>query len=94
MSLQKRLQAARIRGQLESAEFAAFGFASGALLAQAIEVLEQAMATDPDETRVLRWFTYKRLSAFSMQTPAEVVASGQAAALMEYIKVVDVRFTD
>ncbi len=29
-----------------------------------------------------------------MQTPAEVVAAGGAAVLVDYIKVIDVRYTD
>jgi len=62
--------------------------------AAVLVVLEQAMKTDPDEGRVLRWFTHKRLRAFSMQTPAEVVAAGGAAVLVDYIKVIDVRYTD
>jgi hypothetical protein len=62
--------------------------------ADTLVVLEQAMKTDPDEGRVLRWFTHKRLRAFSMQTPAEVVAAGGAAVLVDYIKVIDVRYTD
>lgn len=63
-------------------------------VADALAVLEQAMNSDPDERRVLRWFTGKRLRAFSMLTPAEVVASGAAAALVDYLKVIDVRYTD
>lgn len=63
-------------------------------VAGALDVLEQAMKSDPDERRVLRWFTGKKLRAFAMKTPAEVVASGGAAALVDYIQVIDVRYTD
>ncbi len=52
------------------------------------------MKSDPDGCRVLSWFANKRLKAFSMQTPAEVVAAGNALALADYIKVIDVRYTD
>jgi len=62
--------------------------------AAALVVLEQAMKTDPDEARVLRWFTHKRMRAFSMQTPAEVVAAGGTSLLVDYLKVIDVRYTD
>ena len=63
-------------------------------IAGAIQVLEQAMKSDPDGCRVLSWFANKRLKAFSMQTPAEVVAAGNASVLADYIEVVDVRYTD
>jgi len=62
--------------------------------ADALVVLEQAMKTDPDEVRVLKWFTHKRMRAFSMQTPAEVVAAGGTSLLVDYLKVIDVRYTD
>lgn len=63
-------------------------------IAGAIQVLDQAMKSDPDECRVLNWFVNKHLKAFSMRTPAEVVAAGNAAALADYIKVIDVRYAD
>ena len=84
-----------MNGQLEPAEFARIAFARDArLVSGALAVLEQALKTDPDASRVLHWFIEKPLKDFSMLTPAEVVSSGKAAALLDYIKVVDVRFTD
>jgi hypothetical protein len=58
----------------------------------AIAVLEEALIINPDESRVLYWFNQERLGTFAMKTPAEIVASGDADSLIQYVESLDAGF--
>ena len=59
--------------------------ASRDFLRDAVAVLEAAMTINSDESRVLQWFNRQPLEDFSMRKPVEIVADGQADALLKYV---------
>jgi hypothetical protein len=52
----------------------------------ATRVLERALELNPDETKVLRWFTSEPLKPFGMKTPAELIVAGKAGLVLDYIE--------